>query len=129
MNHLIDARFVYGEQEHQQYLQDGYHIFDHFLTDAGLADCRRHIDRMLEQLHPETAPDAIIGTHLIERWVWDLATHPRLLDMIERQIGRSPPGWGLVGVDPERWRAGSSRPMVAYRQITLRHGGTRRVGR
>ena len=106
MNHLIDTRFVYSEQEHQQYLQDGYHIFDHFLTDAGLADCRRHIDRMLEQLHPETAPDAIIGTHLIERWVWDLATHPRLLDMIERQIGPDITFWSshLIAKPPHTGR-------------------------
>ena len=27
---------------------------------------------------------ACIGTHMIEHWVWKLATHPKILDMIER---------------------------------------------
>lgn len=92
-NKIIDDRFHYGETEHQHYLEKGYCLFDHFLTDAGLAECRRQIERMLAQLHSDIAPEWIIGSHQSERWVWDLATHPKLLDMIERQIGPNITFW------------------------------------
>lgn len=106
MTKLIDNRFVYGADEHDHYVTDGFHIFDHFLTAEGLADCRSNIDRMFGELHPEIASDAIIGTHLIERWVWDLATHPAILDMIEKQIGPNITFWSshLIAKPPHTGR-------------------------
>ena len=83
----IDPRFAYGPAEHALYQERGYHIFDHFLTDDGLATCRRQIDAMLSRRHPAVAEDQMISTHQQEPWVFDLVTHPKLLDMIERQIG------------------------------------------
>ena len=61
MNNLLDKRFVYNEQTHAEYVRNGYHIFPHFLSDGGLEECCRQVDRMLDQRHPEIPPDAIIG--------------------------------------------------------------------
>ena len=106
MPHLIDDRFVYGDVEHEHYVTDGFHIFDHFLSGGGLAECRANLDRMIEHLHPEIVPDAIIATHLVERWVWNLATQPRILDMIERQIGPNITFWSshLIAKPPHTGR-------------------------
>ena len=85
---MIHDGFVYGDAEHAHYLEHGYYIFDHFLTDEALAMCRQHVDRMISELHPDCTPEEMISPHQIgERWVWDLGTEPKLLDMIERQIG------------------------------------------
>lgn len=106
MNNLLDDRFGYCESDHVQYVKNGFRIFDHFLTPVGLADCRQHIDRMLGQLHPDIPSDAIIGTHLIEDWVWELATHPAVLDMVERQIGPNITFWSshLIAKPPHTGR-------------------------
>jgi len=90
---MIDQRFQYGDKQHAQYLEAGYYFFDHFLSDEGLAECRRQIERMLQELHPEISPEWIIAGHRMERWIWDLATDSRILDMIERQIGPNITFW------------------------------------
>ena len=41
---MIDDRFQYGDEEHQQYVRYGYRFFDHFLTVEGLAEGRRQIE-------------------------------------------------------------------------------------
>lgn len=48
---------------------------------------QRHIDRMLQQLQPGRPPDEILSPHHQVSWLFDLATEPKLLDMIERQVG------------------------------------------
>ena len=90
---MIDDRFRYGEQEHQHYLQHGYRFFDHFLSPEGLAECRRQVARMLRQLHPDLSPEWIVAAHRIEPWMFQLASAPKLLDMIERQIGPNITFW------------------------------------
>lgn len=85
---MIHEAFAYGEAEHAHYEKQGYCIFDHFLTDDAIERCRRQMDRMVSELHPECTPEEMICPHQQgDRWVWDLGTEPRLLDMIERQIG------------------------------------------
>jgi len=84
---MIDDRFHYGAPEHAFYETNGYHLFDHFLTDDAVAECRGRIDAMLNRLHPEVPPDEMIGTHQQGPWVFELATQQKVLDMIERQIG------------------------------------------
>jgi hypothetical protein len=85
---LIDESFVYTDEVHAHYEQEGYHIFDTFLTSEGVNFCKTNIERMIGELHPDTLPEEMICPHQRgERWVWDLATEPKILDMIERQIG------------------------------------------
>lgn len=84
---VIDDAFRYGHAEHAQYEKEGYFIFQNFLTPEALAECSREIDGMLERLQPGRATDEIIGAHEQEPWIWNLATQPEVLDLIERQVG------------------------------------------
>ena len=82
-----DDRFRYGAEEHAFYEKNGYYLFDHFLTEEAVAAGQQQIDAMIRRIHPDVTPDTMVGTHQQEPWVFELATQPKLLDMIERQIG------------------------------------------
>jgi hypothetical protein len=84
---LIHDDFQYSDSEHALYLREGYHFFSPFLTAEGLAWCRKNLDAMLERLQPGRNPEEILSAHQQESWLWELATQPRLLDMVEKQIG------------------------------------------
>ena len=85
---MIHEAFDYGDAEHAHYEKHGYTIFEHFLTDEALHECRQDLDRMLSRLHATCTPEEMICAHQLgERWIWDLGTEPKLLNMIERQIG------------------------------------------
>jgi hypothetical protein len=83
----IDPAFQYGDQQHVHYLEQGYCIFDRFLTAEGLEAGRQQIQRMLTELQPGRSPEDMISCHHQESWMFELARAPQLLDMIERQIG------------------------------------------
>jgi hypothetical protein len=84
---LIDDRFRYTDADHAHYQQEGYHVFDRFLSPEGLAFCRRHVDRMMDNLQPGRDPADILSAHQQEPWMFDLAREPKALDVIEKQIG------------------------------------------
>ena len=84
---MIRHDWQYTTEHAAQYAREGYCVYDRFLTEQALFDCRGQIDRMLTELEPGRDPSDIISPHQIERWVWDLATEPQILDMIEAQIG------------------------------------------
>ena len=67
--------------------ENGYRIYDQFLTDDALATCRAEIDGMLERLQPGRDVADIINPHHVDQWIWELGTEPKILDMIERQVG------------------------------------------
>jgi hypothetical protein len=90
---VIDKAFHYGDAKHAQYEGEGSCVFQNFLTPDALAECRGEIDGMLERLQPGRAVDDIINAHEQEPWIWELATQPALLDMIERQIGEDIVFW------------------------------------
>src|SRR5262245_32351010 len=85
---MIDPQFRYTEEEHQEYTREGYFFFRHFLTQEALSECRRNVDRILAHLQRGRSPEEVFSPHQTgEEWIFELATHPRILDMIERQIG------------------------------------------
>ena len=85
---MIDPQFNYGNLEHEHYEREGYCFFRHFLTNESLNECRRGIDRVMTHLQPGRSPEEVISAHQTgAAWIFALATQPRLLDMIERQIG------------------------------------------
>lgn len=85
---LIHKDFHYGDEEHAHYEKKGYFIFDNFLTGEAIAYCREQMERMIGQLYSKFSPDMMIGTHQLgEQWICDLATEPKLLDLLERHIG------------------------------------------
>ena len=63
---MIDTRFRYGPDEHAFYEQQGYHLFEHFLSESGLADLSRRIDAMIDQRHETVSPEFFIGAHQYE---------------------------------------------------------------
>ncbi len=87
MTTMIDPSFCYSEADHAHYLREGYCFFERFLTEEGLAFGRREIDRMLDQLQPGRSPEHMISCHHQERWLFELACEPQILDLVERQIG------------------------------------------
>lgn len=84
---LIHDKFLYGDAEHEQYLREGYCLLDPFLSEKGLAWCRQQLETMLVCLQPGRNPEEVLSAHQQEPWLWELATQPKLLDMVERQIG------------------------------------------
>jgi hypothetical protein len=84
---LIHSDFHYGDAEHAFYLREGYCFLDPFLTAEGLAWCQQNLDAMLTRLQPGRNPEEILSAHQQEPWLWELATQPKVLDMVEKQIG------------------------------------------
>ena len=82
----IDDSWNYSAEAAPFYDGNGYRIYEKFLSDDGLATCRREIDRMLDYLQPGRDPADVISPHVIDRWIWDLA-HDRetsTAEMMER---------------------------------------------
>ena len=79
--------FNYTDAHCVRYDRDGYVFLDHFLSDEGLQRCLQQCDRMLGQLHPDRGPETMISAHQQEKWIFDLACEPKLLDIIEKHIG------------------------------------------
>ena len=49
---------------------------------------QENLDRMIKSIPPDRDAAEMISTHQLgERWVWNLATEKKVLDMLERQIG------------------------------------------
>jgi len=119
---VIDEAFSYGDAENAKYEGEGYCIFQKFLTPAALGECRVEIDRMLQQLQPGRATDDIIGAHEQEPWIWDLATQPELLDLIERQVGEDILFWSshLICKPPQSGRGIPWHQDAPYWNVTAR---------
>jgi len=121
---LIDDSFRYTDADHDRYEQQGFGIFDRFLSRQGLATCQRHIDRMLENLQPGRDPADIYSAHQQEPWIFDLAGEPAILDLVEKQVGPhivlwsshmicKPPGTGTSipwHQDAPYWNVGGTLP-------------------
>jgi phytanoyl-CoA hydroxylase len=85
---LIHDEFHYGEAEHESFEREGYFIFANFLTDGALNEARRHIDRMIAQRAEGFCGTEMMSPHQLgEKWMWDIATHPKVLDFAERRLG------------------------------------------
>jgi hypothetical protein len=104
---MLHDRFIYGDAEHLQYEREGYCIFPQFLSSAGLQRSLWEIERMMAQLEPGRKPDEIYSAHQQELWLFELATQPRLLDMMERHIGPDIVLWSshLICKQPHTGRA------------------------
>lgn len=83
----LDPTFQYTAAQREQYEHDGYLLFPRFLSEEGLARCRRECDALMERLHPDRPPEMILSAHVQDRWLFELATEPKLLDLIEAHIG------------------------------------------
>lgn len=85
---MIDSDFEYTEVHHKAYEREGFYIFDKFLTTEAVRQGRQHIDRIISQRAEGFPLVEIMSPHQLgEEWMWEISTHPKLLDLVERQIG------------------------------------------
>jgi hypothetical protein len=84
---LIEPEFEYTEPLRRRFERDGFLIFPAFLTTEGLARCQRECDALLERRHPDRPAEMIISAHVRDRWLFELACEPKLLDIVEAHIG------------------------------------------
>jgi len=85
---MIHHAFHYGDEEHAFFTKEGYFVFDHFLTEEAVCGGRDHADRMFAQLADGIRGTEIMAPHQLgEKWIWDIATDPKVLDHAERQLG------------------------------------------
>lgn len=105
---LIQAGFCYGNVEHAHYEKQGYCLFKTFLTPEGLAACLANVERMIERIPQGHTPEELYSPHVLgERWLWELATEEKVLDMVEKQVGPNIVLWSthllckppLTGID------------------------------
>lgn len=99
---MIHESFCYDDAAHAQFEKLGYVIFDHFLTDTAIQELLGHATRIVGET-ADCIPDADrqmwLNPHQLgEQWFWDFVNEPKLLDMIERQIGPNILFWSGGGV-------------------------------
>ena len=105
--HWIDPDLKLTDRMCRFYDSEGYLFVGRVLTDAGLAGVLREHDRIYrDRISPE-APDPVFSVHQTERWLLDLISHPRLLDVVEQIIGPDIVVWQTVFLSkpPETGRA------------------------
>jgi len=67
---------------------DGYLRVGRVLTDEELAEALGHVDRVVdEQRRRGQRPEYMLGIHVSEPYFFGLASHPRLLDILESVMG------------------------------------------
>ncbi len=91
---FLDDRFTHADEARADFERNGFFIFEHFLAVQGLAQCRLLLDRMARRRDPKADNDVYFNAHQQEPWLFDLATHPRLLDLIEQHVGPNIVLWG-----------------------------------
>ena len=85
---IIHDDFQYGAEEHEFFEREGYFIFDHFLTDEAAAEVRSHADRMYSELAEGMGGTEMMSPHQLgEKWMWRIASDPKVLDYAERRLG------------------------------------------
>ena len=121
---FIRNEWIYSEDDAEFYHQNGYRIYDRFLTAEAALRCQQYVDEMLSELQSGRDPSDIISPHCIKKWIWELANEPKILDMIESHIGPDivlwsthllckPPGSGMVipwHQDAPYWNVGGPLP-------------------
>jgi len=91
----------------EQFGNEGYVLLGRVLSNEGLAEARRHMDHMVDELHPRLQPDEFFSAHQQESWLLDLCCAPQLLDVIEDAIGTDIVLWSthLICKRPQTGRA------------------------
>ncbi|EQC39163.1 hypothetical protein SDRG_03369 [Saprolegnia diclina VS20] len=86
---VLDPRFRYSAEDHaRQYVDAGYALWRPFLTPDACAIMCRHVDRILAATAEDVSREWIMNVHLLgERWLFDLASEPALLDAVQHICG------------------------------------------
>jgi len=94
--HWIDPHLGLDGETCRRYHDEGYLFLNRVLTDEGLAGVRRELDRILHERHATIEADQIFSVHQTEKWLLELVSHPRMLDVVERIIGSDIVLWQTV---------------------------------
>jgi len=85
---IIEPDFHYTDVQHESYESLGFCIFDKFLTPEAVRQGRQHIDRIVAQRAEGFPIGEILAPHQLgEEWLWEISTHKKVLDLVERQLG------------------------------------------
>jgi len=71
----------------ETYKEDGYLSGIRIMDEAGAAHYRHLFDQLEARVGREKAAIGLIDWHFQEKFIWELATHSRVLDYVEAAIG------------------------------------------
>ncbi|MEM7133779.1 MAG: phytanoyl-CoA dioxygenase family protein [Chloroflexota bacterium] len=74
-------------QQAEQYKTQGYFSPIDVFGEDEANQYRGHFDHLETKVGKETAQIGLVDYHFQERFIWDLATHPKILDAIEAIVG------------------------------------------
>jgi len=90
---LVAETFEYTSEHHRNFSENGFVIADGLLSPEGLQYLRREIDEVNGSLSDECHKEWVMSLHQVlppqANWMWALATHCKILDMLEQQLGKN----------------------------------------
>ena len=91
MEWLIDGRVRFGREQRSTFAKDGFVMLPRFLSQRGLAYLRARVDSIYAEKAPFVDGEWITNIHQLlpmdDNWMWALATHPVVLEMVEESLG------------------------------------------
>lgn len=87
---MLHPDFSYSAAQHKAFLERGYHICEHFLSEETMQHAASRIDKLLEHAWScaQADPLKIYNIHECgEDWVLELARQPQLLQLVAKHCG------------------------------------------
>ena len=76
-----------GSNQKKTYREQGFLNGIDLFSDAEISGYRKQFDALEARLGRETCQIGLVNSHFEERFVWDMATDPGLLDQMQELIG------------------------------------------
>ena len=73
----------------ENYNETGFLSPLNLFTDSEISEFREQFDELEKRTGKETSQIGLIDVHFKERFVWEMATNPRLLDLIKSLLGEN----------------------------------------
>ena len=86
-NDKMELTFDFGAPVQRQLGEHGFVLLPSFLSPVTLASLSDHCRRLVDSRVPGLGADRIISAHQVDRTLFELATHPKILDAVQKQIG------------------------------------------
>eukprot|EP00124_Ichthyophonus_hoferi_P002061 Ihof_evm3s128 gene=Ihof_evmTU3s128 len=90
IDRFSQPEFGWAPSDVCHFKKNGFLTFNKFLTPSALAFLRDRIDEVYSVKHPSVHSEWVMSLHQIlprNNWLWKLATHPKLLDIVEQLLG------------------------------------------
>eukprot|EP01006_Ploeotia_vitrea_P057177 TRINITY_DN68156_c5_g9_i1.p1 TRINITY_DN68156_c5_g9~~TRINITY_DN68156_c5_g9_i1.p1 ORF type:complete len:291 (-),score=16.98 TRINITY_DN68156_c5_g9_i1:96-920(-) len=70
--------------------KDGFVILGKLLSDSGLDEVRKTVDGLITGKNDRVSEEWMMNLHQVgQNWLWELGTHPKILDAVEKLLGTS----------------------------------------